>query len=91
VYLAEKVKLLKSTGYKRILVVGHTDSTGSYAHNMELSRRRAKSVRDYLVSQGISANKIQTKGVGSTDPAIPKPKNKSEQAENRRVEILAWE
>jgi outer membrane autotransporter protein len=89
-YLADKAHKLKNMEYDRIAIVGHTDHTGGYAHNMDLSRRRAESVRDYLVTQGIPKDKIQVKGVGPNEPAIPKPRTKQELAENRRVEILVW-
>ena len=51
---------------KRYRVEGHTDTTGSFNHNLDLSKRRAQSVRDYLVSKGIAASRMDSEGYGST-------------------------
>ncbi|MFI2743628.1 OmpA family protein [Zhouia sp. PK063] len=69
-----------------ILVEGHTDNTGSDSYNMTLSKQRAESVTNYLVSQGISAARFTTKWYGETEP---KYDNTTEEgrAKNRRVEI----
>ena len=45
-------------------VEGHTDSTGGYAMNQDLSLRRALTVRDYLIAQGVAASSIDVKGLG---------------------------
>ena len=67
-------------------VMGHTDSTGSDAYNLDLSRRRAESVANYLVSRGTSRARIATIGYGEQYPVAD---NTTEQgrALNRRVEI----
>jgi OOP family OmpA-OmpF porin len=52
-----------------VVVVGHTDTSGSAQYNIGLSNRRASVVRDALVARGISADAIQTNGVGETDLA----------------------
>jgi outer membrane protein OmpA-like peptidoglycan-associated protein len=69
-----------------VQVAGHTDSTGSHSYNMQLSLRRADSVKNYLVSRGIPAQRLQTVGVG---PDRPVADNATEagRAQNRRVEI----
>jgi outer membrane protein OmpA-like peptidoglycan-associated protein len=71
----------------RFSVEGHTDSTGSVATNDALSLRRATSVRDYLVSQGIPASSIDVAGLGSS---MPRADNATAdgRARNRRVEIV---
>lgn len=71
----------------RFSVEGHTDSTGSVATNDSLSLRRATSVRDYLVSQGISASSIDVAGLGSS---MPRADNSTAdgRTRNRRVEIV---
>jgi OOP family OmpA-OmpF porin len=51
-----------------VLVTGHTDRIGSQAYNQKLSERRADAVRDYLVSKGIAKDKIETLGMGKTQP-----------------------
>jgi outer membrane protein OmpA-like peptidoglycan-associated protein len=67
-------------------VMGHTDSTGSDAHNLDLSRRRAESVANYLTSRGVSRARLETIGYGEQYPVAD---NTTEQgrAQNRRVEI----
>lgn len=67
-------------------VAGHTDSTGTVAYNMDLSQRRARSVAQYLQSQGITPARIYAEGYG---PNYPIADNGTTQgrAENRRVEI----
>jgi OOP family OmpA-OmpF porin len=69
-----------------VLVVGHTDSTGDAAYNLSLSERRAKSVMDYLVSQGVDSGILSSKGMGESAPVADN--NTAEgRAKNRRVEL----
>ncbi len=67
-------------------VMGHTDSTGSDSYNLDLSRRRAESVKGYLVMRGVSGARIATVGYGEQ---YPRADNATEEgrALNRRVEI----
>ncbi|KAA1164692.1 OmpA family protein [Pseudoalteromonas fuliginea] len=67
-------------------VEGHTDSTGKDSYNMNLSRERAQSVKDYLVNQQIMAARVSTKGYGETSP-IATNESANGRAQNRRVEI----
>ncbi len=69
-----------------IAVYGYTDDVGSPTYNLQLSRRRAEAVRDFLAQTGIPATIMSTKGFGKADPRVP---GDSEQARaaNRRVEI----
>jgi outer membrane protein OmpA-like peptidoglycan-associated protein len=69
-----------------ITINGYTDSTGSVAHNQELSERRAASVGAYLVSQRINPNRIFTKGFGSRNPVATNATSQG-RAFNRRVVI----
>jgi len=69
-----------------INVTGHTDSQGTEAYNQGLSERRAATVKDYLVSKGISANKISTSGSGENTPVASNETAEGRQ-QNRRVEI----
>ena len=71
----------------KMIVEGHTDSQGSAASNQDLSQRRAQSVRDYLVSRGIAADRITAQGVGPTRP-IADNASAEGRANNRRVEII---
>lgn len=71
-----------------ILIVGHTDSDGSDAANLELSKKRAESVKRALVNEfGIGANRLSTDGKGESVP-LNKNSNPSEKAANRRVEFI---
>lgn len=67
-------------------IAGHTDSTGTVAHNMDLSKRRADAVMQYLVEQGIPSDHIKTRGYGPHQPAMS---NETEEgrARNRRIEF----
>jgi outer membrane protein OmpA-like peptidoglycan-associated protein len=81
----DAVDLLKSAAY--IEIVGHTDNVGDEKDNMELSKQRAASVRDYLISKGHDASKMVTVGKGDT---MPVASNDTEEgrASNRRVQIV---
>ena len=69
-----------------INVIGHTDSDGSEEYNQALSVRRAQSVRDYMVSEGVDASIIDVTGEGESNP-IASNATKEGRAENRRVDI----
>jgi outer membrane protein OmpA-like peptidoglycan-associated protein len=71
----------------RFNVEGHTDSTGSVATNTALSLRRAITVRDYLIAQGVAASTIDVAGLGSSMP-IADNASAEGRARNRRVEIV---
>lgn len=71
---------------ENVLVIGHTDNTGSASYNMDLSQKRAQSVADYLSTLGIASARISTKGMGETDPKVPND-TEAHRAENRRVEF----
>lgn len=61
-------KLGRVSKLELVLVTGHTDRIGSQQYNQKLSERRADSVRDYLVSKGVAKDKIETLGMGKTQP-----------------------
>lgn len=67
-------------------VMGHTDSTGSDSYNLDLSRRRAESVANYLISRGVSLARTETIGYGEQYPLADNT-TESGRALNRRVEI----
>lgn len=71
----------------RVTIEGHTDSTGSHAHNMDLSNRRAESVRSYLVSNGVGYARISAKGMGPDYP-VASNNTASGRQQNRRVEVI---
>jgi flagellar motor protein MotB len=85
--LEEVAKLLKADPSLRLEVAGHTDNTGSAAHNMQLSAGRAAAVVNALVTTyGIDRSRLEANGYGDTRPVAP---NDGEQnrARNRRVEL----
>ncbi|MFD2915247.1 OmpA family protein [Psychroserpens luteus] len=67
-------------------IEGHTDSVGSKSTNQALSSRRANAVRDYLISNGINADRLTAAGFGEDYP-IANNKTRAGRAENRRVEV----
>jgi OmpA-OmpF porin, OOP family len=83
--LIRDVKALDNV--ERITVVGHTDSTGAADYNMDLSKRRAESVKAYMVEQGIDASLITTEGRGLTQPVASNDTTEGRR-QNRRVEII---
>lgn len=71
-----------------MVIIGHTDTTGSPEYNMRLSQRRADAVKEWLVRRyGMSAAALETMGRGSQEPLVTGG-NVEEQAPNRRVEVL---
>ena len=73
---------LKNDTEINIIIVGHTDRTGTKLYNNKLSSERAKSVRDYLIKSGIKANRVTTKGMGERQPIS------EDSYKNRRVEVI---
>jgi outer membrane protein OmpA-like peptidoglycan-associated protein len=69
-----------------IEIVGHTDSTGNHAYNMSLSQRRAQSVANYLMAQGVDASRLSTRGAGPDQP-VASNASADGRAQNRRVEV----
>ncbi len=79
--------ILNQNPDRTVLIEGHTDSTGTLAHNQELSERRADAVRNALMSMGVTRDRVATRGYG---PAHPVASNNTAQDRqlNRRVEII---
>lgn len=88
-FLKQTAKDLSSVLAKAysITVVGHTDNSGNEQYNYELSKRRADIVSEYLVSLGVSEDKVRTLGVGPSHP-IADNSTKEGRALNRRAELL---
>lgn len=84
--LEETVETLKANPAMRVEIRGYTDNVGAPSYNLRLSERRAASVKDFLISQGIAADRIATEGFGVANPVAD---NSTEQgrAQNRRVEV----
>lgn len=88
--LDKLVQVMQNNPNMVILAKSHTDSRGSDAYNMNLSDRRAKSTVQYIISKGISKDRISGKGMGESEPKEDCKENCSEEqhALNRRSEFL---
>lgn len=88
--LDEAVRVLRDNRGVTVAIVGHTDSTGSDAYNQNLSKRRAQSVYDYVVSRGVDTSRLQVYGRGEDEP-VATNQTREGRAENRRVEFVVEE
>ncbi|MFA5625014.1 MAG: OmpA family protein [Bradymonadales bacterium] len=79
--------ILAHRDIKHVVVEGHTDDRGKRDYNLELSRERAKSVMDFLISRGVSADRLSHLGYGPDKPLDP-AKTRAARALNRRVEFM---
>ena len=84
--LDDLVGKVKGINLEVVIAIGHADSIGSDAYNQRLSVRRAESVKAYLVSKGIEANRVYTEGKGEKQP-VADNKTAQGRAQNRRTEI----
>ncbi|MBL8627958.1 MAG: OmpA family protein [Myxococcales bacterium] len=90
--LDKAVKVMQDYPDIKLEVQGHTDDVGDDAANLELSQKRAESVKAYFEGKGIAADRVTAKGYGETAPSAPIDglkggKLKAAQAKNRRVEF----
>lgn len=86
--LNDAAEVFKKYEDTNILIEGHTDDSGADDYNMELSKKRANAVADYLVSQGISRSRLTAKWYGETQPKYPN--DDENRAKNRRVELAIY-
>ncbi len=84
--LASFAQTLERYPESSIIVRGHTDSTGTMALNQRLSQARAENVRGYLISQGVSGDRVTASGMGS-QYQVASNDTESGRQQNRRVEI----
>ena len=84
--LLELLELLSKNINTNIEIGGHTDNTGDYQYNIDLSKNRAESVKQFLVKKGVSTSRLTVAGYGSDQP-ISDNDTESSRAENRRTEI----
>jgi outer membrane protein OmpA-like peptidoglycan-associated protein len=84
--LSRLLKLLNDNPTMSIQIAGHTDDVGSDAMNLDLSKKRAAAVQNYLVQNGILAARLSSKGLGETKPQVPNDSPEHRQV-NRRVEF----
>lgn len=80
---------LKNYPNTNILIVGHTDSVGTEAYNQNLSERRAHSARNFLIAEGVPANRLQIAGRGELEPVAANATAAGRQL-NRRVEVAIY-
>lgn len=80
------IKLLKDNPNMEIEIAGHTDNVGSPAYNLDLSRKRAQSVADYLIANGLNPKRLKVKGYGERLPISSNDTDEGRQL-NRRVEF----
>jgi OmpA-OmpF porin, OOP family len=85
--LNEIAKVMLSRSKMTVRIEGHTDNKGGRRYNRRLSRRRARSVRKYLIKKGVDPSRMVSKGYGLKKP-IASNKNKKGRAKNRRVEFI---
>ncbi|PZX48932.1 OmpA family protein [Algoriphagus chordae] len=84
--LRRLVKFLNENPNVNILVTGHTDNVGGASYNQNLSLQRAKSVQEYLMSNGFHEGRVMVEGKGDNEPMVPNS-NAQNQALNRRITI----
>jgi len=86
-YLDELADVMVQEPTWKLQIIGHTDSKGSEEYNLDLSTRRANSVKKYLISKGVKEESITSEGKGETKPIDT---NDTEQGreKNRRVEFV---
>ena len=82
-------KYMEQNPEKTAVINGHTDSTGSAAYNQKLSEKRAVSVKNEIVKQGISSERLEAKGYGEEKP-IASNKTREGRQKNRRVEAEVY-
>jgi OOP family OmpA-OmpF porin len=82
--LDNMARFLADVPAARGVVEGHTDNVGADAYNLALSQRRADAVRKYLIDKGVAADRLQTKGLGETQPEADNA-TADGRAQNRRV------
>ena len=85
--LNQAVDLMQSVPSLNVEIAGYSDSIGTLSHNIDLSFRRSKAVRDYLIEHGISVERVTAHGYGPMPPIAPNGTNEG-RAESRRVEFV---
>ncbi len=79
--------LSRNAQISKIEIQGHTDNRGNAERNLDLSQRRADSVRRWLIEHGVAAERLEAKGYGQTRPLVPNITN-TNRARNRRVQFM---
>jgi OOP family OmpA-OmpF porin len=84
--LDKAVAAMGKYGELKIEIQAYSDSMGDAAYNQALSEKRANSVRDYMISEGVAADRLTAKGYGEANP-IASNSTREGRAKNRRVEL----
>lgn len=84
--LEQAAKTLEEYPTLKVEIAGHTDDTGAHDYNVALSLERANAVKSFLVSKGVSADRVTTRGAGPDEPVVAE-KSKSARQKNRRIEF----
>ncbi len=89
-FLDRAAALITKTPDMQLTITGNTDSLASDAYNLDLSRQRAEAVKEYLVSKGVDASKLTTKGAGESNPIAD---NSTDQGRfrNRRIGFTVYD
>jgi outer membrane protein OmpA-like peptidoglycan-associated protein len=85
--LVKIATILNQFGEMSVLVEGHTDAIGADEYNLQLSKKRAQAVSDFLVSQGVDAKRLSWEGYGKTRPVADNDTEEGRQ-KNRRVDLV---
>lgn len=85
--LDRAIETLRRSPGLSIVIEGHTDDRGDADYNLELSRQRAESVRQYFIDHGLPEERLEAVGKGETEPLMPND-NEAARGKNRRVELV---
>lgn len=91
--LQKAIEVVRRYPGRRITLAGHTDAKGARPYNLTLSEQRAEAVKAWLVTHGVAAEQITTRGYGQSRPVAPNANpdgsdNPTGRQKNRRVEII---
>ena len=86
IILNSAVTAYANCGMARVMLAGHTDTSGSAQYNMGLAQRRNEAVRSYMTGRGVPTGQISGEAFGESQPRVPTADGVRE-AQNRRVEV----
>ncbi|HXG17764.1 MAG TPA: OmpA family protein [Methylomirabilota bacterium] len=85
--LSPLITFLREHPERNVTIEGYTDSLGSESYNLDLSQRRAETVRDFLIKNGVSPAQVTARGYGENFP-VASNNTEAGRQQNRRVEII---
>lgn len=89
-HLVRTAQIIQQHEGLKVKIVGHTDSVGSQQYNLDLGQRRAEAVMNFLIENGVEADRLKAESMGEMKPIATNATSKG-RAKNRRVEIHIWE